>query len=57
MKEQRRAFCFIEFEADAAVKKVLEQTSHTLGGQEVCLYENVLGNAFKSNISIKMAKM
>jgi len=34
-KEQRRAFCFIEFEGDNAVKKILEQTTHKLGGQEV----------------------
>ncbi|PVD39168.1 hypothetical protein C0Q70_01796 [Pomacea canaliculata] len=34
-KDQRRAFCFVEFEADLAVKKVLEQQTHKLGGQEV----------------------
>lgn len=35
MKEQRRAFCFVEFESDKAVKKVLDQATHKLGGQEV----------------------
>jgi len=34
-KEQRRAFCFVEFESDAAVKKILEQETHKIGGQEV----------------------
>lgn len=35
IKDQRRAFCFVEFESDKAVKKVLDQTTHKLGGQEV----------------------
>jgi len=35
VKDQRRAFCFVEFDSDTAVKKVLDQASHKLGGQEV----------------------
>ena len=35
IKDQRRAFCFVEFESDKAVKKVLDQATHKLGGQEV----------------------
>ncbi|KAL8573687.1 hypothetical protein ACOMHN_007240 [Nucella lapillus] len=35
MKDQRRAFCFVEFESDKSMKKVLDQATHKLGGQEV----------------------
>uniref|UniRef100_A0A0B7A3V0 RRM domain-containing protein n=2 Tax=Arion vulgaris TaxID=1028688 RepID=A0A0B7A3V0_9EUPU len=34
-KEQRRAFCFVEFKKFSAMKKCLEQTSHKIGTQEV----------------------
>merc|ERR1711874_571698 len=34
-KEQRRAFCFVEFKKLAAMKKCLEQTNHKIGTQEV----------------------
>ncbi|CAL1542837.1 unnamed protein product [Lymnaea stagnalis] len=34
-KEQRRAFCFVEFKKAAAMKKCLEQTNHKIGTQEV----------------------
>ena len=34
-KDQRRAFVFVEFDSEEAVKKVLDETSHKLGTQEV----------------------
>ncbi|XP_013064144.2 heterogeneous nuclear ribonucleoprotein D-like isoform X2 [Biomphalaria glabrata] len=34
-KEQRRAFCFVEFKKLSAMKKCLEQTNHKIGTQEV----------------------
>ncbi|XP_005100809.1 heterogeneous nuclear ribonucleoprotein D-like isoform X2 [Aplysia californica] len=34
-KEQRRAFCFVEFKKLSAMKKCLEQTNHKIGSQEV----------------------
>ncbi|BFZ18152.1 hypothetical protein BsWGS_21191 [Bradybaena similaris] len=34
-KEQRRAFCFVEFRKVAGMKKCLEQNTHKLGTQEV----------------------
>ena len=37
VKDQRRAFCFIEFESEDAVKKVLETESHTVSGHDVSL--------------------
>jgi len=45
VKEQRRAFCFVEFENDAAVKKILEQATHKLGGQEVDVKKALPNNA------------
>ncbi|XP_050410490.1 heterogeneous nuclear ribonucleoprotein D-like [Patella vulgata] len=35
IKDQRRAFCFVEFESEEGVKKVLDQQKHVLSGQEV----------------------
>merc|ERR1712098_550516 len=34
-KEQRRAFCFVEFKKSASMKKCLDQTNHKIGTQEV----------------------
>jgi len=34
-KEQRRAFCFVEFKKLSAMKKCLERTNHKVGTQEV----------------------
>jgi len=34
-KDQRRAFCFVEFKKLASMKKCLEQTNHKIGTQEV----------------------
>jgi len=33
-KEQRRAFCFVEFKKSASMKKCLDQTNHKIGTQE-----------------------
>jgi len=33
-KEQRRAFCFVEFKKLAAMKKCLDQSNHKIGSQE-----------------------
>ncbi|KAK3089690.1 hypothetical protein FSP39_005652 [Pinctada imbricata] len=35
MKDQRRAFCFVEFDTEESVKKVLDETTHKLGSNEV----------------------
>lgn len=37
IKEQRRAFGFIEFKKLAGLKKCLEKTSHKIGTHEVML--------------------
>jgi len=44
-KDQRRAFCFVEFDSDSAVKKILEQATHKLGGQEVDVKKATPNNA------------
>ncbi|XP_041364681.1 heterogeneous nuclear ribonucleoprotein D-like-B isoform X2 [Gigantopelta aegis] len=35
VKDQRRAFCFVEFESEEAVKNILAKETHKIGGQEV----------------------
>jgi len=35
VKDQRRAFIFVEFETEEAVKNVMDKSDHTLGNQEV----------------------
>jgi len=35
VKEQRRAFCFVEFKKLASMKKCLDQSNHKIGSQEV----------------------
>lgn len=37
-KEQRRAFCFVEFKEEDAVKKITEQSVHKIKDQEVRFY-------------------
>lgn len=35
-KDQRRGFVFVEFDSEKAVEKVLNETAHKMGSQEVC---------------------
>ena len=35
LKQQRRAFCFITFESEAVVEKVVEELRQTINGREV----------------------
>ena len=36
VKDQRRGFVFIEYDSEEAVKKVLDESVHKMGTQEVC---------------------
>lgn len=37
-KEQRRAFCFVEFKEEDAVKKITDQAVHKIKDQEVRIH-------------------
>ena len=37
MKDQRRAFVFVEFDSEETVKKVIDVSSHKLSGNDVSI--------------------
>lgn len=53
VKDQRRAFCFVEFKTEESVKKVLEETAHKLNNVDVSVWKKNLQSFNDNKIIIR----